>query len=169
MAKFKTIWNNYPDKDEMKKKCFNKQPNSQKPFSDYCAILLSECLIRSGFNLSSARGNRCWSHSGPKHLLLAEDVANWLAKSPPVGIGKRESVTPNLFQNKLSTRTGIIFFKDYWQRGNESFQARSGDHIDLWNKNEITSSGMFVRNILEFFGRVSDLNKSRDIWFWEIK
>ncbi|WP_227712335.1 T6SS effector amidase Tae4 family protein [Marinobacter zhanjiangensis] len=60
-------------------------------------------------------------------------------------------------------------FKDYWQRGNETDANRSGDHIDLWNKSEITSSSMLYRSFAEFFGMVSDLNNSKKIWFWEVK
>ncbi|WP_443018796.1 T6SS effector amidase Tae4 family protein [Shewanella sp. UCD-FRSSP16_17] len=62
-----------------------------------------------------------------------------------------------------------MFFKDYWQRGNETTNNQSGDHIDLWNKDEISSSGMLMRSIYEFFGTVSDFNKSKEIHFWEIK
>lgn len=78
-------------------------------------------------------------------------------------------VTPGSFQTALKDKTGVIFFKDYWQRGSESFVNRSGDHIDLWNKDEITGSGIFMRSIYELFGAVSDLNRSKEIWFWEIK
>ncbi|RTZ22095.1 T6SS effector amidase Tae4 family protein [Vibrio penaeicida] len=51
----------------------------------------------------------------------------------------------------------------------EAFSNRSGDHIDLWNKDEITSDGMFRRSLYEFFGVVSDFNDSREVWFWEVK
>ena len=111
----------------------------------------------------------CWSHQGKKHILLAEDLAIGLKKHTSSGFGSLEKIQSGSFQRKLSNKTGVIFFKDYWQRGKESFENRSGDHIDLWNKDEITSSGMFIRSVLEFFGRVSDLNKSREIWFWEVK
>ncbi|GAB59305.1 hypothetical protein RNAN_2300 [Rheinheimera nanhaiensis E407-8] len=104
-----------------------------------------------------------------KHILLAEQMADWLFKSNIKGLGQRESILPAEFQEKLEGRTGIIFFKDYWTRGNESFANRSGDNIDLWNKDRITSSSMFTRSILEFFGRVSDLNQAKEIWFWEVK
>ena len=114
-------------------------------------------------------GTKCWSHQGKKHLLKAEDMANALSSRPPQGFGQRVKVNPGSFQEILKGNTGVIFFKDYWQREKEKFEARSGDHIDLWNKNEITGSGMFMRSIYEFFGAVSDLNKSKEIWFWEIK
>lgn len=169
MVSFETLWKNYPKKEVMKAKCRNKQQDSDKPFSNYCAIMLSECFIRSGVNLSTFNGTRCWSHQGKKHILLAEDLANGLKKHTPPGFGKIEKIQSDTFQKKLSDKTGVIFFKDYWQRGNEPFDIRSGDHIDLWNKDEITSSSMFIRSVLEFIGRVSDLNKSREIWFWEVK
>lgn len=107
--------------------------------------------------------------SREKHIIRAEELANGLKKRPPVGFGVAQKITPGAFQSILKDKTGVIFFKDYWQRGKETFERRSGDHIDLWNKDEITSSSMFTRGILGFFGRVSDFNKSREIWFWEVK
>ena len=169
MISFDTLWKNFPEKETIKFRCTNKQKDSNKPFSDYCAIMLSECFIRSGVDLSLFKGNRCWSHQGKKHILLAEDLANGLKRHTPQGFGMPEKIQPGSFQSALSDKTGVIFFKDYWQRGKEPFERRSGDHIDLWNKDEITNSGMFIRSVLEFLGRVSDLNKSREIWFWEVK
>ena len=169
MISFETLWKNYPEKEKIKSVCTNKQKNSNKPFSDYCAIMLSECFLRSGVDLSLLKGSKCWSHSGKKHVLLAEDLANGLKTHKPTSFGRLEKIQPATFQRELDNRTGVIFFKDYWQRGKESFDRRSGDHIDLWNKDEITSSGMFIRSLLELLGRVSDLNKSREIWFWEVK
>ncbi len=169
MPTFNTLWSNYPDPDSMKKRCVNKQKTSQSPFSDYCAISLSESFIRSGILVAQASGKKCWSHSGAKHLLLAEDFAKWLKTSPPSGFGKTEKISPQSFQSVLDGRTGVIFFKDYWQRGDESNANRSGDHIDLWNKNKITSSSMWWRNVIEFLGFVTDLNSAKTIWFWEVK
>lgn len=168
-VKFDKMWNNFPDKAKMKTACVNKQHDGQKPFSNYCAILLSECLLRSGVDLSRFDGKKCWSHSGKKHSLLAGDLASWLVGQPPPGFGNREKVLPGSFESILKGRTGVIYFKDYWQRGHESFNARSGDHIDLWKENEITSSSMLYRSIIEWLGFVSDLNKSREVWFWEVK
>lgn len=167
--KFETLWKNFPDQEKLKKYCYNKQPTSSNPFSDYCAISLSECLIKSGIDISLLKAKRCWSHSDKKHILLAEEFANALVERSLPGLSIRQKIVPGNFQTTLKGKNGIIFFKDYWQRGNESFQNRSGDHIDLWNKNELTGGGMFTRSIYEFFGVVSDLNKSKEVWFWEIK
>lgn len=169
MPSFSDIWKSYPETDSIKARCTNKQTNGNQAFTDYCAIKLSECLSRSGVDISAYKGNRCWSHTGKKHILLAEDLATGLKKFTPLGFGQPKMISPVTFQKDLDAKTGIIFFKDYWQRGKESDENRSGDHIDLWNKNKITSSSMLVRGVLEFFGRVSDLNKSKEIWFWEVK
>lgn len=174
MVDFKTLWDNFPDADDLKKKCFNKQAKSAAPFENYCAILMSECLIKSGVTLDKCPPRyKCWSHTGARHVILAEDLAGWLAKSPPPGFGKPEKIPPTTFQKALAGRTGMVFFKDYWQRstksGKESFENRSGDHIDLWNKNRITEGSMAYRAVIEFLGLVSDLNKSREILFWEVK
>jgi len=169
MIKFDTLWNNFPDKASMKSRCQNKQSTGSKPFGNYCAIMLSDTLIKSGVSTVDAKVKKCWSHSGMKHILLAEEMAGWLKKTNFSWLGKLEKVNPKTFQEELDGRTGIIFFKDYWQRKGQSFEQRSGDHIDLWNNDEITSSSMFTRSILEFFGRVSDLNNSYEIWFWEVK
>ena len=169
MPNFRTLWVNYPDLKEMKKKCFNKQKNSEKPFENYCSILMSECMIKSGIPLDGCNGSKCWSHSGSKHILRAEELANCLRRFPPSGFGQKEDINPSGFQKRLSDRNGVVFFKDYWQRKNESFEGRSGDHIDLWHQNKITGASMWYRSVVEFFGFVSDLNKSKKVWFWEVK
>lgn len=168
---FDTLWKNFPHNNNIKARCFNDQPGDDKdgPFSDYCAIRMSDCFIKSSINISKFSGNRCWSHAGDTHLLLAEDLANGLAGSPPSGFGRKEEIRPGDFQNTLADRTGVIFFGDYWQRGKETFPNRTGDHIDLWKKNQITGSTMFWRSVAEFFGQVSDLNDSKRVWFWEVK
>ncbi|MDE8601442.1 type VI secretion system amidase effector protein Tae4 [Marinomonas sp. RSW2] len=170
MLKFNQLWNDFPEKNIMRARCQNKQSStSSSPFGNYCAIMLSDALIKSGVSTNSAKVKKCWSHQGGKHILLAEEMAKWLNTANIGGINRVEKISPTSFQKDLDGRTGIIFFKDYWQRGNESLDNRSGDHIDLWNKNEISSTGMFMRSIYEFFGAVSDLNKSKEVWFWEIK
>jgi hypothetical protein len=75
-------------------------------------------------------------------------------------------------------KTGIIYFQDYWPRPGESRDhgPRTGDHIDLWNKNELASLGLiqswlrrnFPGRAERWFDR-SDYAKSIKIIFWEIK
>ena len=169
MSKFKELWGNYPDKYLIKSRCQNKQATGSRPFGNYCAIMLSDALIKSGVPTVGTRAKKCWGHPGMKHILLAEEMAIWLKQSSFSWLGKAKKINTNSFQDELADKTGIVFFKDYWQRGSESFDNRSGDHIDLWNKDEITGGSMLSRTIYEFFGVVSDLNASKEIWFWEVK
>ncbi|MGR8932442.1 MAG: T6SS effector amidase Tae4 family protein [Gammaproteobacteria bacterium] len=131
--------------------------------------MLSDALIKSGVSTIGSRATQCWGHPGMKHILLAEEMATWLKHSGLSWLGNLQEIDPKSFQDDLDGKTGIIFFKDYWQRGNESFDSKSGDHIDLWNKDEITGGNMTTRSIYEFFGVVSDLNKSKEVWFWKVK
>jgi hypothetical protein len=171
MVAFKVLWDSFPNKDEMAKKCVSKQtPSGAQPFDNYCSILMSECFIKSGISLERCSGQKCWSHPGSKHVIRAEQLASWLAKSPPTGFARKLAVQPASFQTDLSGRSGVIFFKDYWTRGSESFANRSGDHIDLWNGSRITSTWwMGFREVQEWLGFVSDLNKSKEVWFWEVQ
>ena len=163
------MWDNFPDDEAVKKKCFNKQTSGSVPFDNYCSIVISECFNQSGVSLESCPGVKCWSHAGKKHVIRAEQLAIWLSTNPPNGFGERENIEPGEFQKQLTGRTGVVFFKDYWSRGNEISGNRRGDHIDLWNKNRITGGSMLYRSIIELLGLVSDLNKSRGVWFWEVK
>jgi hypothetical protein len=169
MPKFKTLWENYPDAAEMKKRCFDGRKDGEKPFDDFCAILMSECMMRSGIQLDQYNGDKCWSHSGSKYIIRAEELANWLRISPPSGFGKKEEVNPLQFQTRLSGRTGVVFFKDYRQTGKKCSEGSGCDHIDLWRKNRICNASMWYQSITEFIGCVSDLSNSKKIWFWEVQ
>jgi hypothetical protein len=130
--------------------------------------MLSECFIRSGIDLSLIAGKRCWSHSGTKHILLAEELAKGLKKTPPKSFGVATKISSTSFKSDLDRKTGMIFFKGYYRRDSEIFENRSGDHIDLWNKTKITDGSMLYRSLIEFFGLVSELGKSKEIWFWVV-
>jgi hypothetical protein len=110
MVLFDTLWKNYPTKEKVKSLCTNKQKDSNEPFSDYCAIMLSECFIRSGVDISIIKGDRCWSHHGKKHILRAEDLANGLKKYRYPKFGMLKKIQPASFQDALSNKTGVIFF-----------------------------------------------------------
>ena len=85
MADFKTLWDNFPDKDAVAGRCFNKQKGGQQPFDNYCAILLSECLVRSGMTVDRCPGTKCWSHEGARHVLRAEPAGEILRRSEIYG------------------------------------------------------------------------------------
>jgi hypothetical protein len=70
----------------------------------------------------------------------------------------------------LHAQQGIIFFKDFWRRGNETIGNRSGDHIDLWNGRRLTDWLSYPRIQLGFSieGSFSDYHESKEIWFWKV-
>jgi hypothetical protein len=97
MVKFETLWKNFPDKEIIKAQCTNKQKDSNKPFEDYCAIMLSDCFIKSGIDLSLLSAKRCWSHLGKKHILLAEEFAKALNANRPAELLAMKKIPPGSF------------------------------------------------------------------------
>lgn len=119
----------------------------------------NQCAIRMSIALSnelSIRVNKS-TYSDPKcahgHARGAESLANWLWKHhlgrPTILTGSAED------RKKLNQKTGIVFFKDCFSRAGESFENRSGDHIDVWNRGKT-----------ETFA--DSTYRSRQVWFWEL-
>jgi hypothetical protein len=73
-------------------------------------------------------------------------------------------------------KNGIVFFSGYWARSSDGPGQTTGDHIDLWSGNSLTSPGMEGRVTSFFRFRLgisslwySDLGRSKQILFWEIR
>lgn len=96
MSKFKELWRNYPDKNIIKARCQNKQKTGSKPFENYCAIMLSDALIKAGVSTVGSRATKCWGHPGMKHMLLAEEMALWLKHSGLSWLGKLQKNKPKI-------------------------------------------------------------------------
>jgi len=125
--------------------------NGVPNFSNQCAIRMSVCLADAGVDLSSCHAVRCWHGHGRRHIIRAQEFANWLAS--PTGrlaidgvvVTRRSNVT----SADYSGMRGIVFFQNFWGVGNQ------GDHIDLWD-------GVRLRDgALDYFSR------SEQVWFWE--
>ena len=75
-------------------------------------------LRRSGADLSRLRG---WQHPKSEgHVLAAEEMAKALSSANIPGIQPVKKVKPEDFEDVLVGQQGIIFFKDFWRRGNET-------------------------------------------------
>jgi hypothetical protein len=168
MVTFKQLWENHPTVKGEGNPCSSE-------FTNQCAIQMGTCLFRAG--VKSIPGvQTCWlkGHKGAGHYLLAEELANGLRRATIPGILPAKEISSPDFHTSILGRTGIIFFKDYWQRkinGKvESFRNRSGDHIDLWNGSRMTDtlSWARIRFGIVIPGIWSDLEDSRSIWFWNI-
>lgn len=179
MITFQQLWDNHPAITGNDNPCTT---NGKVNFSNQCAIRVGVSLAKSGVKTYLIPGaTHCWhKHDKSKgHIIRAEELANGLNKFYIAGLHKMVKVSPGNFSKELSGKKGIIFFKDYWQRTNnekkESFRNRSGDHIDLWNGNKITSPDSWARIHLRIgnfglhsFGFYSDLEDSKSIWFWRV-
>lgn len=126
------------------------------PWINQCAIRMSIALnaeLTLAVNSSTYSEPRC-AHG---HARGAESLANWLWKKSQIG-------PPRIFtntatdRNTLLSKTGIIFFKDfYFQPGDNLNGTPSGDHIDLWNR------GITSNNAGDYFF------DAQAVWFWELK
>jgi hypothetical protein len=167
---FAEMWSAYPQETAL---C--KDPETGKAaFSDECAIRLGTCLANVGITNSSFRGARCWFKGHPRaHMLRAEEVANWFQLRPFAGCPRPTDLTGKDWRSKVRNRTGLIFFKDYWEREGE--RSPTGDHIDLWNGQSLTAASLQgrVNNFLRFTIGIdafwySDLGEAKKILFWDI-
>ncbi len=174
---FKELWDAYPDYDDM---IHINKATGEDAFENHCAINISETLQRNGITMKSFKGVKCY-HKCPRgrktHALRAQELANWLKKRPFPGCPSLIELRGDEFREKLNNKTGIIFFKDYWQRSSEiGTERRTGDHIDLWDGrgvDKLAKQGFyenFITNTLGMYwdGIYSDKNKSKKVLFWEI-
>ncbi len=139
--KFNDLWKNhsYPEK-----------PCDNKTFINQCAIRMGVALEKSGVDTTSFDKmyphRRCYSgfKHNPRHILGAENLADWMKLNPIVfGIVKIFK-QPKI--NDFYAKKGIIFIKNGWG---------STDHIDLWN-------GFAMKG-----GFVEYLEIGEELWFWE--
>lgn len=102
--------------------------------------------------------------------MRAEELANALRNANIPGIFPMVKVSAGNFEKVLKNQRGIIFFKDYWRRGNENFLNRSGDHIDLWNSDRLTTKLSYFRVQwgLSIDGLWSSFANAKELWFWKI-
>lgn len=164
MATFKQLWDNYPDDDP----CDAKDKNGNKLFGNQCAIRLSHSMKKSGISfVSFPQKRKCWVHSGADHVLAAKELADWIEKSNDASFLVTDNVTGSAWRNKVSGRTGIICFEDYYLRSDGS----GGDHIDLWDGGSMTGFGSYLRARFNIIipSIWSDLTKSKKIRFFPVK
>jgi len=178
-AEFAKLWESYPSIYPFV------DPNTGKPppgYENQCAIKVSVAIHGVGVEMKSFRG-AAERVNGLPAALLASQLAAWLKQQPFCGLPKTpENVTGADWQDRIGGRTGIIYFADYWAR-NDSERSRgkpTGDHIDLWNGARLTATG---RSFFSTLGRrlgfgsiaggrswgYSDLGRSSEILFWEIR
>ena len=163
VVKFSNLWKNYPDVDAP----------CNKAFSNQCAIRVGAALAKSGVVTTQLvpKARHCWFHdTNEGHVLAAAELAEGLNKKSVPGIQKAESLTPTNFKSKISGRSGIIYFENYWQRETDKKGQMTGDHIDLWNGSRITDWSSWIRIQMGIVipGVWSDLEASQRVIFWRV-
>jgi hypothetical protein len=164
---FNRLWESYPTIQGEKFPC---KTNEENNFDDQCAIRLGAALAKNGVKTTTLvqKSRHCWQHGTAEgHVLAAEELAKGLARVPIDGIQKKRDIDPSTFQKDITGKKGILFFKDFWARNNETFRNRSGDHIDLWNGSRLTDwrTWLLISSTLNTGGSYS---KSKEIWFWRV-
>ncbi|MFM0284500.1 type VI secretion system amidase effector protein Tae4 [Paraburkholderia sediminicola] len=177
---FQELWDNYTTGN----------PYDNPAYKDQCAIRMSVTLHRVGIEMKSFSEKLLKPLSGQKSIgrimldgkataTRADELGEWLNLRPIAGLPKAENITGADWETKVQGRTGIILFSRYWARAGESAAEASGGHIDLWNGSRLTNNGAMgtAETFMRFTLRIndpwipvySDLRKSKEILFWEIK
>ncbi|MGH6649093.1 type VI secretion system amidase effector protein Tae4 [Aquabacterium sp.] len=177
-VKFADLWAGYPKTGTPYVDAKGEVPTG---FENQCAIRVSVSLTSVGLAMKSFKGATVLVNAN-KAAIRAQELADWLKLQPFCGLpAKPEGITGKDWQDKIKGRTGIVYFKDYWARAAET--NPTGDHIDLWNGSKLTATGLlssaqsFMRFTLgldrvgvgSVWNLYSDLGKSKEILFWEVK
>lgn len=174
---FKELWSKFEDGDPP----YQVNGRVPKGFENQCAIRMSKTFHNVGVKMISFSQNNIKPEgkaptlgrillNGMSTATRANELAKWLTTRPICGVGQNQVITGANWKDKIAGKTGIIFFGEYWGRDGESADAASGGHIDLWNGSRITGIYSYFRIQwgVSLFGE-SDLNKSKRIWFFEVK
>lgn len=140
---FQTLWDNHPGPDST--------PCDIATFPNQCAIRMGIALEKSHVDTSSFDtmfpGRRCYpgfKHS-PRHILAAQELANWLEKQVAL-VGKPEK-KKGVNSGDYGGKKGIVFIQNGWG---------PTDHIDLWDGLEMKA------------GQASYFALGQAIWFWPL-
>jgi hypothetical protein len=134
-------------------------------YTDQCAIKMSIALQDGGLSLETFSKSRSEVREvfavkkKYRGALAAEELAAWLIKA----LGKPDQYSPSEASTAVTGRKGIIFFKDFWARPGET--TPQGDHIDLWNGSTTPQADPRAYQP----GPLSYFDRSKTVWFWEIK
>lgn len=142
-VQFHSLWRHHPYPDS---------PCDRETFRNQCAIRMGVALEKAGVDTSSFDAmypdRRCYPgfEHAPRHILAAQELANWIKGNPNV-FGRAEKHVRTTSED-FAGRKGIVFIKNGWG---------ATDHIDLWN-------GSMMRG-----GFANYFSLGKEVWFWELK
>lgn len=144
---FQAIWDHHPA---------GSFPCDKQLFPNQCAIRMSVALTGAGIDTSSFDKlyprRRCSSaypslkHHHPGHIMSAQELANWIDKSPEI-FGQTQKLKSPVTSANYVGKKGIVFIMNGWG---------STDHIDIWN-------GQDMRG-----GFPQYFSLGEEVWFWQL-
>lgn len=132
---FVRLWAGYPSSHPYVDPTTGDDPPG---FDNQCAIKLSVSLNAAGVDLSSFKGATVRVR-GARLAIRAKELSAWLRMQRIDGMLGAVDITGENWQDKIKGRRGIVSFANYWTRPGET--VPTGDHIDLWKEDTLTSSG----------------------------
>jgi hypothetical protein len=187
---FADLWDNYVTGNPYRDPMTGRVPPG---YENQCAIRLSATLHKIGIEMKSFTPANVTVKPGSRfgRILLdgkytavrADQLGSWLSRQPFCGLPQQpENITGSNWEARIKGRTGMIMFDGYWVREGESATNASGGHIDLWNGSRLTINS--AEGLFSAIGRgmgiasahipgtrygYSDLSKSKQILFWEVR
>lgn len=148
VQQFQTLWDTHPGNQipPVAQPC--RDDTGTPNFENQCAIRMSLCLLDGGVDMSTFRGVTCWHGHGRRHVLRAQELANYVRVRSDLFGSAEIDKSPRL--STYAGRKGVALFMNFWGTGNQ------GDHIDVWNG---TAMG---QGDSEYFGQ------SQQVWFWQL-
>ena len=88
MVAFRDLWYRHPANNSTQYPCVAPHgltnmegkhvPQGFPVFGNQCAIRMGVALSGAGLSLASFHGAKCWIKHSPRHILRAQELANWL-------------------------------------------------------------------------------------------
>lgn len=134
---YQKIWDNHPAPNN---------PCDDPHHVNQCAIRMGVALRGAGVDLSTFHGAKCWSAHDPRHILRAQELADWMVKQTTV-FGPVQKFKKKVTSADFAEKTGLVFIQDGWG---------ATDHIDVWD-------GSFLKG-----GQPNYFSLGKQVWFWEL-
>lgn len=115
-------------------------------FPNQCAIRMGVALAGAGVNMATFGGAKCWVPHKPRHILRAQELANWMT-TQTITFGKVAKFKKKVTSDDFAGKTGVVFIQDGWA---------STDHIDVWDGSSLKG------------GDPTYFALGKQVWFWEL-
>jgi hypothetical protein len=148
MVSFTMLWRFHPANQTPPEEYPCRDKDNNPCYEHQCAVRMGVALQLAGISIASYHGSFCWHGHDRTHILVAQELADWLSSNPY--IAGQPSVAQKVTNAKYNGKKGIVFFRNFYGQNN------LGDHIDVWNGARMGMGASW------YFGR------SEEVRFWEL-